>query len=246
MGKMDVPQDSQVPVKTGNRVFVMKTTTKTFDSGARGANLSNKDIRETETFIRNNRQNPENFTADCIAYRNTIEITPKESTRREMLRIVGQDDGSGGTAEKSPHNNKEYGGSISPTGVVTESKTGKINDITVRPYAEIEIESNVGDSTFHSHPSGGAEEKKETTYSSTTINFGGGADKPPEYCHAPSNKFTGNDGTIKGDVFNLQKDKDEIIRYEFARKRPQKVYMYNYLGVLATLPHEYFVNFRRQ
>ena len=232
--------------KTGNRVFVIKTTNKTFDSGAKGANLSGRDVRDTETFITTNLQNPEMFTADCIAYRNTIEIFPKESTRQEMVRIVGQDDGTGGTAEAKPHNNKEYGGSISPKGVVTESEPGKLNDINKQGYAEIQITSYVGYSTFHSHPSGGAEEKKETAFAGTKVNFGGSEDKPPEYCHAPSNKFTDKDGKIKGDIISLQNDEDkEIIRYEFARKKPQKVYMYNYLGVLATLPHEYFVTFRR-
>ena len=232
--------------KTGNRVFVMKTTTKTFDSGAKGANLSGRDVRDTETFITANLHSPEMFTADCIAYRNTIEIFPKESTRQAMVNIVEQDDGTGGTSEAKPHNNKEYGGNISPKGEVTESEPGKLNDINKQGYAEIQIISYKGYSTFHSHPSGGAEEKKETAFAGTKVNFGGSEDKTPEYCHAPSNKFTDKDGKVKGDIISLQNDEDkEIIRYEFARKKPQKVYMYNYLGVLATLPHEYFVNFRR-
>lgn len=233
--------------KTGNRVFVIKTTTKTFDSGAKGANLSGKDVRETEAFIVANLQRPEMFTSDCIAYRNTVEITPKETTRQAMVEIVQQDDGSGGTVKEKPQNNKEYGGSISPIGGVKESKTGKTNDINERGYAEIQIESFVGDSTFHSHPSGGAEEKKESAFSGTKVpGFGSGEDKSPEYCHAPSNKFTDSEGKIKGDIFSLQNDEDkEIIRYEFARKKPQRVYMYNYLGVLATLPHQYFVNFKK-
>ncbi|MCS4301815.1 DUF11 domain-containing protein [Chryseobacterium sp. BIGb0232] len=233
--------------KTGNRVFVIKTTTKTFDSGAKGANLSNKEAKETEKFITENLQKPEMFTADCLAYKNTIEIYPKESTRQAMVDIVQQDDGSGGTVKEKPQNNKEYGGSISPSGIVKESRTGQINDINERGYAEIQIESFVGDSTFHSHPSGGAEEKKETPNAGSRVaGFGSGEDKAPEYCHAPSNKFTDSEGKIKGDIYSLQNDADkEIIRYEFARRKPQKVYIYNYLGVLATLPHEYFVNFKK-
>ncbi|SDG65050.1 DUF11 domain-containing protein [Epilithonimonas hungarica] len=229
--------------KTGNRVFVMKTKDKTFDSGAKGANLSGRDVRDTETFITTNLQRPEMFTADCLAYRNTVEITPKESTRQAMVNVVIRDDGSGGTFDVKPDNNKEYGGAINKDGEVYNISEGALIDLSKATYASVSITHNVGDSIFHSHPSGSlGEEKKNTgTSASTSVPGFGGGEETKQYGHAPSNVFDDGHGHKMGDVFFA----DNTIRYVFARKSPQKVYIYNDAGVLATLPHQYFVNFRR-
>lgn len=54
-------------IRTGNRVFVIKTTEKSFDSKAPSAGISKKEAKETEEFIVNNLQNKDAFSPDCIA-----------------------------------------------------------------------------------------------------------------------------------------------------------------------------------
>jgi uncharacterized repeat protein (TIGR01451 family) len=230
--------------KTGNRVFVIKTTTKTFDSGAKGANLSNKEAKETEKFILENLQKPEMFTADCLAYKNTVEIVTKESTRQAMVNVIIRDDGSGGTFDKKPNNNREYGGAINNKGDVYNISEGDVIDLSKATYASVGITYNEGDSIFHSHPSGTLGEEKKSTgtgSSSSVIGYGGGTETK-EYGHAPSNSFKGKNGEAMGDIATAD---DSTIRYVFARKSPQKVYIYNNSGVLATLPHQYFVTFKK-
>ena len=229
-----------------NRLFVVKTINKKFDSGAPSAGITKDKKKETEAFIVNNMGNPKMFTSDCIAYLNTIEITPKESTRKEMVRIVSQDDGTGGSYTAKPQNNREYGGSISKKGVVNESERGAINDGT-RNNASISITSFPGESTFHSHPSGTVEEEEKKSQNMGTSVPGYGDGKSTRHQdHAPSNNFL--DGAIrKGDIYNAINDgsDSETIKYVFARKDPKKVYIYNNHGVLATLPHEYFITFKK-
>lgn len=230
-------------IKTGNRVFVVKTIDKNFDSGAPWAGISKKEARETEEFIINNLQNKDVFTPDCIAYRNTVQIASEESTRKDMVKIVEQDDGTGGSFTEKPQNNREYGGVINKNGEVKESKQGEIIDLSKASYASVSIISKDDESIFHSHPSGtlGEDEKKNNSaFSGSSVPGFGGGTETKQYSNAPSNKFI-VDGKMMGDIATSE---NGTIKYVFAR-RNKVVYIYNNLGVLATLPHKYFINFKK-
>ena len=229
-----------------NRLFLIKTIKTKFDSGAPSAGITNQLQKETEQFIITNNDKTEIFTSDCIAYKNSVEIALKESTRKEMVKIIQQDDGTGGSYTNKPQNNREYGGSISKNGVVKESPKGEVNDGT-KNNASISIEYKNGQSIFHSHPSGTVdEEEKNNTNSGTSVQGIGTVKTSRHIDHAPSNDFL--DGSIrKGDIYVAKNDgvDSETIKYVFARKKPQMVYIYNSKGILATLPQEYFITFKK-
>jgi hypothetical protein len=134
------------------KVYVVKTSKTKFDSGASSAGISNKERKATEKFIKKNSGNTEAFKKNSIAYDNSVEIEGSTETRQSMVDIVNQDNGKGGTSDA---NNREYGGTISNDGIVTESTPGPVADPSKSSHAGIS-HTIYGDtkSTFHSHPSG--------------------------------------------------------------------------------------------
>lgn len=236
--------------RSKNRVYVIKTILAHFDSGVPSVKISRKERDETEKFIIDNRHNYSAFTPDCIAYKNSIEIHSEKSTRERMVKIVEQDDGKGGRKDE---NNKEYGGAIDKNGQIYNEAEGPVTDPSKDNFAYVQIERYIGDSTFHSHPSGELSEEANKIYSgvgsSATISFGeASSNRYIRYSNAPSYKFEAiisGKKQLLGDVGSIQNDEDKgVIKYVFAR-RNKIVYIYNYKGVLATIPHEFFVNFKK-
>ena len=225
-----------------NRLFLVKTTETKFDSGAPAKGITKNERKETEQFIVSNNGKIESFTPDCIAYRNTVEIQSRASSRQKMVTIVEQDNGNRG---KIDANNREYGGFVEKNGNVVQSKPGPVRNLQNATYAFITIE-NVppGASTFHSHPSGSLHEdsSQNNSMGSSSVTFGG-TTKDSAYNNAPSFEYTDEKGNIlrEGDVPSAG---TKIIEYVFARKN-NTVYVYNNSGVFATIPHDYFVNFKK-
>jgi uncharacterized repeat protein (TIGR01451 family) len=223
-----------------NRLFLIKTIKKDFDSEAPPAGITKQERKETEQFIVSNNGKTELFTSDCIAYRNTVEIQSRASSRQKMVTIVEQDNGKKGTIDA---NNREYGGFVQPNGKVVESEPGPVRNLQNATFAFITIKDVPwGASTFHSHPSGNIHEDSSQNNStgSSSVTFGG-TTKDSEYNNAPSYIYKDKEGNIlkEGDVAKAKK----IIEYVFARKN-NTVYIYNENGILATIPHDYFVNFK--
>jgi RHS repeat-associated protein len=208
------------------KVYVVKTTKSSFDSGAPSAGISNKDRKATEKFITENSGNTSAFQSNSIAYDNSVEIAGSTETRQAMVDIVNQDNGKGGTSDA---NNREYGGRIKKDGTVVESPMGPVRDAATDPNASITITSYGNQSTFHSHPSGSKTESSTSNNmsgsSSATI---GGTTTTSGYKNAPS--FKGGDVQNSGTAIN----------YVFSRSNGT-VYIYNNTGVKATIPQKYFV-----
>ncbi|OPC33591.1 hypothetical protein BAX97_04650 [Elizabethkingia meningoseptica] len=208
------------------KVYVVRTTKSSFDSGAPSAGISNKDRKATEKFITENSGNTSAFQSNSIAYDNSVEIVGSSDTRKAMINIVNQDDGKGGAADA---NNREYGGRIKKDGTVIESPPGPVRDPAVNPNASIDITVYGNQSTFHSHPSG-----SKTESSTSNNNFGGssatlgGTTTISGWGKAPSNQG--------GDIQNS----GTAINYVFSRSNGT-VYIYNNTGVKATIPQKYFV-----
>jgi RHS repeat-associated protein len=210
--------------KDDGKVYVIKTTDKNFDSGAPSAGISKDDKKATEKFIKDNNGNTTAFESNDIAYKNSVEIEGKASTRQAMVDVANQDNGKGGTADA---NNREYGGVVKTDGTVSQSPAGPVSDPTVNPNAHIDIASFDFQSTFHSHPSG-----DKTVSSSGSSPFGGttlgGTTTSGSFLHAPSN--------VGGDVGNS----GSKVNYVFSRGNGT-VYIYNNTGVIATIPQANFV-----
>ncbi|MEC5174222.1 DUF6443 domain-containing protein [Chryseobacterium nepalense] len=209
------------------KVYVVKTTKSSFDSGAPSAGISNKDRKATEKFITENSGNTSAFQSNSIAYDNSVEIAGSPETRQAMVDIVNQDNGKGGTSDA---NNREYGGRIKKDGTVVESPMGPVRDPATDPNASITITTYGNQSTFHSHPSGSKTESSTSnnilgSSSSATI---GGTTTTSGYKNAPS--FKGGDVQNSGTAIN----------YVFSRSIGT-VYIYNNTGVKATIPQKYFV-----
>jgi hypothetical protein len=205
-------------------LYVIKTTQKNFDSGAPSAGISKDDKKATEKFIKDNNGNTSAFESNDIAYKNSVEIEGKASTRQGMVDVVNQDNGKGGTSDA---NNREYGGVVKTDGTVSQSPAGPVSDPTVNPNAHIDISSFDFQSTFHSHPSG-----TKTVSSTGSSPFGGttlgGTTTSGSFLHAPSN--------VGGDVGNS----GSKVNYVFSRSNGT-VYIYNNTGVIATIPQANFV-----
>jgi len=144
-----------------------------------------------------------------------------------MVNIVSQDDGTRGTADA---NNREFGGSVSIAGVVTEAPPGAVSNPKDNARASIEIPiNNDTKSTFHSHPSAQIVEGKAS--GSNTIQTGGTI-KTYNYTQAPSS----------GAGLDVHPGNDARTNYVFGR-RDGTVYIYNsQTGVQATIPMKRFVN----
>ena len=200
-----------------NKVYLLKTTKTEFDSGAPSAGISKNTLKATIAFIKKNSGNTKAFQDDRIAYDNSVELA-NLSIRQNMVNIVNQDDGSGGTADR---NNREYGGIVRGN-LVLESPMGKVGN----PKKDLDVsithrDIRYGDITFHSHPSGQIIERPDNA-GGTII---GGVTKTFQWLRAPSiddiNKASGTD-------------------YEFSRG-DGIVYIYNRSGVQATIPQKRFI-----
>ena len=200
-----------------NKVYLLKTTKTEFDSGAPSAGISKNTLKATIAFIKKYSGNTKAFQDNRIAYDNSVEL-PNLSIRQNMVNIVNQDDGSGGTADR---NNREYGGIVRGN-LVLESPMGKVGN----PKKDLDVsithrDIRYGDITFHSHPSGQIIERPDNA-GGTII---GGVTKTFQWLRAPSiddiNKASGTD-------------------YEFSRG-DGIVYIYNISGVQATIPQKRFI-----
>ncbi|MEM6801925.1 MAG: DUF6443 domain-containing protein [Bacteroidota bacterium] len=210
-----------------NKVYVIKTTRQKFDSGVSSAGIFYNTARETKEFIKTNSGNTSAFQNNNIAYSNSTEIEGIESSRKDMKDIVEQDSGTGGT---SPPNNREYGGTIDNSGLVTSSPPGEVTDPSVSTQASIthKIPPDTK-STFHSHQSGQKVIVSPRPRGSITLD--GPERTTYSFVQAPSQHDI--DRTPAGQT-----------NYVFARGE-RKVYIYNNKGVVATLPHRRFVKFKK-
>jgi RHS repeat-associated protein len=216
--------------KIGNdgKVYVIKTTQKNFDSEVPSAGISNDERKTTEKFIRENNGNTAAFEGNDIAYRNSVEIEEAISTRQDMVDIVNQDNGKGGTG---PANNREYGGVVKTNGMVVQSPPGPVSDPIANTEAGINIKSLDFQSSFHSHPSGtksvSSTENRLSTGSSSSA---GASIFSGSFKSAPSKIDVGNSGGK--------------VNYIFSRSNGI-VYIYNNTGVIATIPQANFVNHKQ-
>lgn len=206
------------------KVYVVKTTKSSFDSGAPSAGISKSDRKATESFITKNSGNTSAFESNSIAYNNSVEIAGSADTRQAMVDIVNQDNGKGGTSDA---NNREYGGVIKKDGSVVQSPPGAVSNPLVNTEASINISSYSSQSTFHSHPSGTNSDAPQSTGVSASTTLGGSVTSAA-FRNAPSNK--GADITNSGSKVN----------YVFSRGNGT-VYIYNNTGVIATVPQKNFV-----
>ncbi|WP_317236310.1 MULTISPECIES: RHS repeat-associated core domain-containing protein [Flavobacterium] len=196
--------------KEDNKVYVIKTKSSRFDSGAPSAGITKKQRNETIDFIKNNSGNTEAFESNNIAYENSVEIEGSTENRQTMVDIVNQDDGSGGT---KPENNREYGGVIKLDGTVEQATPGPVTDPLTSTQASITLSGYKTESTFHSHPSGTNStggNNNSFAGSSSTI---GGSSSNGYFRKAPSN--------AGGDIANS----DSKVNYVFARSNGT-VYIY--------------------
>ncbi|MCE7057201.1 hypothetical protein LZF95_21145 [Algoriphagus sp. AGSA1] len=197
------------------KVYVVKTTQTSFDSGVPSAGISKSDAKATANFIKKNSGNTEAFQNNSTAYDNSVEIIGDAGTRQGMVNIVNQDNGRGGTSDA---NNREYGGVVR-NGAVIESPMGPVGNPKTDLSASVtHPDVMTGDITFHSHPSGQIVEGP----GSGTI---GGTTTTYKWGRAPS----GHD--VRGASGN---------EYVFSRGNGA-VYIYNKSGVVATIPQIRFV-----
>ena len=142
------------------KVYVVKTTQSSFESGAPSAGISKRDANATIKFIKDNSGNTVAFQNKSIAYDNSVEIEGSTSTRQAMVDIVNQDNGRGGTKDA---NNREYGGSINRDGTVTQATPGDVGNPLENSRVSITLTTTFSNqSTFHSHPSGTRAEGNRT------------------------------------------------------------------------------------
>ncbi|OPZ99267.1 MAG: hypothetical protein BWY72_00438 [Bacteroidetes bacterium ADurb.Bin416] len=194
------------------KIYAIKTTEKDFN-GVPGAGLSIKDRNATVSFIKENSGNAEAFKNNSVAYTNSVGIESSSYNRQEMVDIVSQDNGKGGTSEA---NNKEYGGFID-NGIVVESTPGDAVNPKIDATANISLPS--GKSTFHDHPSGTVVDAPPSgSYGGTTTTY--------SFTQSPSTKDVDEAGTNTHYVFG---------------RGDGKVYIYTSGGVQAIIPMKRFV-----
>ena len=110
--------------------------------------LDSADKKASKSFIKSNSGDSKAFDENREIYNEFVEIEGSDIVRSEMMMIVGQDDGSGGTDDK---NNREYGGVIKD-GKVCQAPMGEVSSPTDNKGVSIELPT--GYPSFHSHPSG--------------------------------------------------------------------------------------------
>jgi RHS repeat-associated protein len=204
------------------KVYVIKTTQTSFDSGAPSAGITKDQAKQTEQYIKANSGNTAAFGEGNIANANSVEIEGSASTRQSMVNIVNQDNGKGGTSDA---NNREYGGEVSIRGEVTAATPGAVSNPSVNSEASVNTPS-FGEDTradFHSHPSGSV----SVTTGGGANTIGGATTTTYSFGQAPSQHDVNNSGANSNYVFG---------------RSSGTVYIYNSSGVQATVPQRYFVN----
>lgn len=136
--------------KSDGKLYVVKTSETSFDSGVQSDGISAEEAEKTENFISDNSGNTDAFNDNSIAYDNSTEIEGSTSSRSNMVQIVNQDDGTGGL---NSENNREHGGSIDFESKVTSVPSGPVIDPSVDMKAEISFPGGkiLNKSEFHSH-----------------------------------------------------------------------------------------------
>lgn len=196
----------------------------------KGAGLGKKEINRTVKFIKdNNKSGGKSVIAESVwVYNNCIAIEPSATNRQEMVDIVSQDNGKGGTAAA---NNREYGGYINSANQVVAVEPGPVTNPMVD--SEASISNMMGVSTFHCHNSGELSTSQPSailgigSMSGTTIN---NTQTTAKYIQPPSP----TDISIAGNNTH----------YVFAMG-DKKVYVYTKDGVQAVMNISQFVNPKR-
>jgi RHS repeat-associated protein len=139
--------------KADGKLYVIKTTQTSFESGVPSAGITEAESTSTEDFIRLNSGNAEEFIKNDIAYKNSIEIEGNIITRSKMYGHISLDDGSHGTA---PQNNREYFGKIGFFGEIHSKGAGTAVDPVTSSGADSPfiVDRINYKSRYHSHPSG--------------------------------------------------------------------------------------------
>ena len=182
--------------------------------------LSYRQLKEARKFIKKNSGNTEAFAKNSVAYDTSIAIEGSESVRKQMLDIVSQDDGSGGSPQDKPENNREYGGYITKDGEVIQVSPGPLGTLTTEnASAEITMPNESdGCSTFHGHPSGTVQYSQRSERGLSTRTKG--------YSQSPSGwKKCGKWGDIDNAI-------PGTVNYVFGRGNGM-VYVYTDKGVQA-------------
>jgi hypothetical protein len=214
-----------------NKIYVIKTTQKDFDSGVSSAGISKEDYKSTVNFIKNNSGNSDAFKNNNSTYNNSVEIEGSAETRQNMVNVVSGDNGKGGTLAA---NNREYGGTVDNNGNVTAAEPGPVTDPSQssHAYVNITLTSNTR-STFHSHPSG--------TKSITTGDNSNSAGASTQIGGRTTKTYSFNQAPSQTDISNTTGGRTN---YVFG-KGNGVVYIYNSLGIVATVPEKRFINFNR-
>jgi RHS repeat-associated protein len=152
--------------------------------------------------------------------KNTVPIQ-NQTTLCDMYSVTIPDDGTGGT---SPDNNREYGGTVSPIGVVTPVPPGDVANPKFDAHAQVDIPT--GSDQFHSHPSGDIEETIGSTTpvineGNTTFNFSSPTVTTSSFIQPPSPVDVNLIGASTGYVFG---------------KRDGNTYVYTSSGIVAVFP----------
>lgn len=146
-----------------------------------------------------------------------------------MVDIVNQDNGKGGGKDA---NNREYGGAVSRTDVVTQAPAGDISSPkSGEAHLSIPTDDNTK-STFHSHPSGTQTEIVRST-NPNEVSLG-----------TRTRTYSFNQAPSSGRNFDVHSSKPSQTNYVFGRGNGT-VYIYNTnSGIQATLPQKNFVKFK--
>ncbi len=215
--------------KTDGKVYLIKTTKTEVEGGAPVNGITEEQREATETFIKQNSGSSTAFTEGNIAYQNSVEIVGNGGARQQMVDIVNQDNGKGGTKDA---NNREYGGSVSNTDVVSQAPPGAVSPPTSgEAHIEITVDNNTR-STFHSHASGTVTQVVPST-NSNEVQLG-----------TKMNTYSFNQGPSTGAGLDVHRSNEGRTNYVFGRGNGT-VYVYNsQTGVVATIPQKNFVNFK--
>jgi hypothetical protein len=183
--------------------------------------------KSTENFIKNNSGNSTAFDAKPEIYNNVQEVEGSAETRQQMVDVVNQDNGNGGT---DPGNNREYGGTVSNDGAVKEAQKGDVTTPESDNPATINITAiHDTKSEFHSHPSGTTSSNDQDRLSTGSTSRAFGSTENHSYHQAPSDVDVKSVGNRTGYTFGMG-------------GTTQTVYIYNKNGVTATIPLKHFVN----
>ena len=202
------------------KIYVMKTTKLgQIEDGVnyKGINKSKRIL--SLDFINANSGNAYAFENNHTIYDNFVEIISNPTIRSEMITVVYQDNGKGGS---SPRNNREYGGVVRD-GVVKPVEPSRVGNLKVDNSLEIDIPGIPGDIKFHSHPCGSISESHYSSSSiKTEVPYWRWRQHP-----SPTDIRTG----------------EETINYYLFARGDRMIYIYNKYGVQTVFPEKCFLKF---